>query len=316
MDNVSGGGYFLALIHHNGKMKRRTREGVKFKFECPTNVFITERTSFIDLQSNIIRKLGLDAKKRVRNIYYREPVAVVSSGVKYDSFSVNTDEDLQVLFHYRQRYPEVRTTKLYVEIDDVGASSGGSNPPPPPIHVRPTHAPIPMRVPETERIVSPSFDVNLPQDDEDACDLGDNRSFGELAVAMAGTPQPPFPQICHASPDPHVEEPLRCNDYDEEPALIEGDSNDDGRTIPVARGKEEVLLALKNYSIHRGVEYRVMESDHEKYHGKYKAFGDGCNWLIRVTNRRKKGHWEVRRHNGPHRQRFRFNQPKAAEPQL
>ncbi|MED6172614.1 hypothetical protein PIB30_051685 [Stylosanthes scabra] len=125
-------------------------ENVKFKSECQTNVFITGKTSFIDLQVNIIRKLGLDAKKRVKNIYYRVPIA---------------------------QYLEVRTTELYVEIDDVGVSSGGSIPPPPLAHVRPTHALGPVLVPETERVVSPSFDVNLPQDDEDACDLGDNRSL-------------------------------------------------------------------------------------------------------------------------------------------
>ncbi|MED6200764.1 hypothetical protein PIB30_088410 [Stylosanthes scabra] len=114
MDSVSRGGSFFALVHYNGKIKRRAREGVKFKSECPTNVFITERTSFVDLQANIIRKLGLDARKRVRNIFYRVPIAAV------------------------QAYPEVRTTELYVEKDDVGASSGGSNPPPPPVHVRTT----------------------------------------------------------------------------------------------------------------------------------------------------------------------------------
>ncbi|MED6214448.1 hypothetical protein PIB30_103238 [Stylosanthes scabra] len=148
MNSVSGGCSFLVLVYHNGKIKRRTTEGVKFKSECPTNVFITERTSFVDLQANIIQKLGLDARKRVRNIYYRVPVAVVSSSVKYDYFSVNTDEDLQLLFHCRQQYPEVRTTELYVDIDDVGASSGRSNPPPSPVYVRPTHAPVPVRVPE------------------------------------------------------------------------------------------------------------------------------------------------------------------------
>ncbi|MED6115228.1 hypothetical protein PIB30_088324 [Stylosanthes scabra] len=94
---------------------------------------------------------------------------------------------------------------------------------------------------------------------------------------MVGTPQPPSPQTCHASPDPHVEEALRCNDSDEEPALIEVD-DDSGRgshgsnmTVEFQIGnifhsKEEILLALKNYSILRGIEYMVMESDHEKYH--------------------------------------------------
>ncbi|MED6187520.1 hypothetical protein PIB30_077228 [Stylosanthes scabra] len=167
MDSVSGGGSFLVLFHHHGKIKRRTREGVKFKSECPSNVFIT----------------------------------VVSSGVKYDCFSVDTDEDLQ----------------------------------PPPVHVQPTYAPLPVRAPKTERVASSTFDVNLPQDDDDACDLGDNCSFGKLVVTMAGTPQSPSQQICHASPDLLVEEALRCNDSDEELALIEGDSNDEGGTIPVER---------------------------------------------------------------------------------
>ncbi|MED6199240.1 hypothetical protein PIB30_074054 [Stylosanthes scabra] len=162
MDNVSGGGSFLVLVHHNGKIKRRTREGVKFKSECPTNVFIMETTSFVDLQASIIRKL---------------------------------DEDLQVLLHCHQQYPEVRTIELYIEIEDVGASSGGSTPLPPPVHVRCTHAPLPVCVPKTERVASPSFDVSLPRDDYDTCDLGDNRSIGELAVAMARTPQSPSPHI-------------------------------------------------------------------------------------------------------------------------
>ncbi|MED6114924.1 hypothetical protein PIB30_085230 [Stylosanthes scabra] len=113
MDSVSGGGSFLVLVHDNGKIKRQTREGVEFKSECPTNMFIIERTSFVDLQANIICKLGLDGRKRIRNIYYRVSVAVVSSGVKYDCFSINPNEDLQVLFHCRQQYPEVRTTELY-----------------------------------------------------------------------------------------------------------------------------------------------------------------------------------------------------------
>ncbi|MED6164978.1 hypothetical protein PIB30_095342 [Stylosanthes scabra] len=185
--------------------------------------------------------------KRVRNIYYRVPVAVVSSCVKYDCFSINTDENLQVLFHCRQQYPEVRTTELYVEIDDVGASSGESNPLPPPAHVRPTHAPVLVRVPERERVASSSFDVNLPQDDEHACDLGDNRSFGELVVAMAWTPQPPSPQSCHASPNPHVEEALQCNDFDEEPALIEGDSDDDEGTIHTARGVNHNTICMQGF---------------------------------------------------------------------
>ncbi|MED6134838.1 hypothetical protein PIB30_040700 [Stylosanthes scabra] len=194
-------------------------------------------------------------------------------------------------------------------------------------------------------VASPSFDVNLPQDDDDRCDLGDNCSFGELAIAVAATTQPSSPPMGITEPNPLVEEALRCDDSDDEPAMIEGDSDEDVGTVPASRevpsssgtqqypphfsninledgsgvgpqdgvsgsyvygsigssvggefqigqifqSKEEALLALKNYSIRRGVEYKVFESDHKKYHGKCKEFGNGCNWLIRVTNRRRKG---------------------------
>ncbi|MED6152005.1 hypothetical protein PIB30_087733 [Stylosanthes scabra] len=193
---------------------------------------------------------------------------------------------------------------------------GGSNLHPKPVHVGPTHCPPDIGGLIIARVASPSFDANLPQDNDDRCDFDDNCSFGELAVAIVATPQPPSPRMGHADPEPLVEEALRCDDSDEEPVMIEGDSDDDEGTIPVSRevrvlehstdsgvgpadggsntyvhgsigssvgeefqigqtfqSKEDVLQALKIYSIRRGVDYKVFESDHDKYHGKCKEFG-------------------------------------------
>ncbi|XP_015969289.1 uncharacterized protein LOC107492745 [Arachis duranensis] len=66
------------------------------------------------------------------------------------------------------------------------------------------------------------------------------------------------------------------------------------------QNKDEAVLSVKDYSIQRGVEYRVIESDHLKYHGKCKQFGKGCTWLIRIALRARKGTWEIRRYSGPH----------------
>ncbi|MED6211698.1 hypothetical protein PIB30_076189 [Stylosanthes scabra] len=44
-----------------------------------------------------------------------------------------------------------------------------------------------------ERVVPSPFGVSLPRDNNDVCDLGNNHSFGELAVVMVGTSQPPPP---------------------------------------------------------------------------------------------------------------------------
>ncbi|XP_015963682.1 uncharacterized protein LOC107487540 [Arachis duranensis] len=64
--------------------------------------------------------------------------------------------------------------------------------------------------------------------------------------------------------------------------------------------KEEALLSVKTYSIRRGVQYKVVESDYRRYVGKCSKFGNGCTWLIRLSLRQRKGLWEVKRYNGPH----------------
>ncbi|XP_015953520.1 uncharacterized protein LOC107477938 [Arachis duranensis] len=64
--------------------------------------------------------------------------------------------------------------------------------------------------------------------------------------------------------------------------------------------KEDALLSVKTYSIRRGVQYKVVESDYCRYVGKCYEFGNGCTWLIRLSLRQRKGIWEVKRYNGPH----------------
>ncbi|MED6132502.1 hypothetical protein PIB30_019644 [Stylosanthes scabra] len=180
-EGMKGDESFLALVHHDGRIKHKIREGVKFTDKSPTNVFITMRTRLADLQHSIFGKLGLDGRKWVNMIYYRISISMVSQGVKYGCFAVERDGDLQVLFHCRRQFSEVRTTELFVEIVDPLASYGSSAPNPQSINVG-----------------------------------------GHLVLGF---------------------------------------------------NEKEAVLAVKNYNIHRGVEYMVMESDHAKYLGKCKEFG-------------------------------------------
>ncbi|MED6111789.1 hypothetical protein PIB30_055571 [Stylosanthes scabra] len=192
--------------------------------------------------------------------------------------------------------------------------------------------------PDVRQVASPSFDFNLHAK-AGGNELGNSRSFAELGIAMAATPQPLSPQTFQGvpDPDPHVIEALRLDDSDDERQFREGDNDDGGDPVPpqppqggtsssgtqkyplhlsnlnldalsglarrdggsssgahVSQGsnipaefqvgqsfhsKEKAVLAVKNYNICRGVEYRVMEFDHAKYLGKCKEFGKGCTWL-------------------------------------
>ncbi|MED6146209.1 hypothetical protein PIB30_032475 [Stylosanthes scabra] len=126
---MEGDESFVALVHHHGKIKHKSREGVKFTDKSPSNIFLTSRTTLSELQRIIIRKLGLDSRKCVR-IFYRILISVVAQGVKYGCLAIEGDDDLQIVFNCRRQFPEVRTTELFVEVADSLASSGGSAPHP------------------------------------------------------------------------------------------------------------------------------------------------------------------------------------------
>ncbi|RYR22636.1 hypothetical protein Ahy_B03g067945 [Arachis hypogaea] len=83
--------------------------------------------SLVDFHNTILQKLGLHGIKRIDKLYYRIPISVVRDGVKYDSFVIGSDENVQVLFYCHRQFSEVRIPELLAKLVDVVSSSGGSN---------------------------------------------------------------------------------------------------------------------------------------------------------------------------------------------
>ncbi|MED6115616.1 hypothetical protein PIB30_092396 [Stylosanthes scabra] len=306
-------------------------------------------TTLAELQHTILQKLGVAGSKRVSKLFYRTRVAVVYEHVKYGSFVVQTDTDLE----------EVRTTELFAKLEDIIASFGGSNPIPPFVHIGGSSSSAPIAVAPVAPVIppsvaSPSFAADLNREDVNRCDLEDNRTFGELMTAVANNPLTPLRGV-HISEPEGIEKALSEDGEEDEPELVPEDSDDNDQSIPVPRRKpassgsheypehfssldleaaaptheenyagagfvgggsvdvlmpnefeirqifqtkEDVVLSVKSYSIHRGVEYKMKKSNHTKYHARCKNFGSGCEWLIRIALRTRKGFWEIRRYNG------------------
>ncbi|RYQ81085.1 hypothetical protein Ahy_Scaffold1g107091 [Arachis hypogaea] len=83
--------------------------------------------SFVEFLNSIIQKLGLQGVKRVEKLFHCISISVLREDAKYDSFVIGNDEDLEVLFHYRRQFSDVRTPELLVKLVDVVSSSDGSN---------------------------------------------------------------------------------------------------------------------------------------------------------------------------------------------
>ncbi|MED6169612.1 hypothetical protein PIB30_022830 [Stylosanthes scabra] len=281
---------FLGLVHHDGEIKHRSREGVKFTDKNPTNVFITTRTRLADLQQ--------------------------------------ADEDLQVLFHCRRKLPKVRTTGLFVEMLAPLANSGGSAPNPHSANVAGPSRRVIQPKPEAQQVASPTFGIyNEAKTGDCVGELGDSVTAAPHALYIPYVQRDLDPLVEEAlqSDDSNDEPPFTHGDSDDDGGPVPNQQggasssgtqqypphlsnlNLDALTGPRrAQGepssgthgsqgsnnqaefevgqtfvdKKVSVLDVKNYRIRRGVEYRVMESNHAKYLGRCNQFGQGCNWLI------------------------------------
>ncbi|XP_057733781.1 uncharacterized protein LOC130948942 [Arachis stenosperma] len=341
---------FVVLVHHRGSIKRKTRSRVKFTDKDPLCIVVTPRTSYDDLVRSVLTKLDLEDAKRVKKFFYRISVTVLQDTVKYDCFTISSDEDLQVMFLCRRQFPEVRTPELLAKLVDVVSSSGGSNrntttlATPAGSSSRPAVASSSIAVyqPVVQAVASPSFAVdlngsigedvhsreNLPDDllgvaplgvgdgvlgdaDEDDIepdmiddDSGDDIGPSEPALAAGGsstgTQQYP-PHFSSLDLDAMRQEGVFGHSVGFGARDAEGTAGlTEFQVGQQFQDKDEALLSVKTYSIQRGVQYKVVESDHRRYVGKCSEFGNGCTWLIRLSLRKRKGIWEVKRYNGPH----------------
>ncbi|RYQ79662.1 hypothetical protein Ahy_Scaffold2g107617 isoform B [Arachis hypogaea] len=207
---------FVVLVHHRGSIKWKTRSGVKFTDKDPLYVIVRPTTRYEDLVSSVLLKLGLEGVKR--------------ETVKYDCFTIGSDDDLQVMFHCRRQFPEVRTPELLAKLVDAVSSSGGSNRNTTTLATvagsssRPAVASssVPAYEPPLQPVASPSFAVDLNGSVGDEVGEGEylRTSLQCLVSAEVG--------------DGFLDDP---EEDDVEPDMIANDSgNDVGASEPAGAG--------------------------------------------------------------------------------
>ncbi|XP_020978035.1 uncharacterized protein LOC110271452 [Arachis ipaensis] len=211
---------FSVLVHYRGSIKKKIHSAIKFTNKDPLSIFLKPTTSFAKFLNSIIQKLGLQGVKRIEKLFYHIPISVLRDDVKYDSFVIGSDEDLEVLFHCRRQLPEVRTLELLAKLVDVVSSSGGSNRNTQTSataacsSLRPVGASssIPVIAPQEMVVASPSFAVDLNH-------IGE----GEVGI-IDRTPV----SLQHGAPD-GIDDALPDDDDadDVESDIIADDSGDD-----------------------------------------------------------------------------------------
>ncbi|RYR10309.1 hypothetical protein Ahy_B05g078784 [Arachis hypogaea] len=126
--------------------------------------------------------------------------------------------------------------------------------------------------------------INEPDVEEVANVLASQHPFGESsfmrALDLAALNAPEFPEYVTVDP----------------PIVVDSEF-----VIGMEFSSREVVVAtIKDYTICRGVDYQVYESEPTIFYAKCVQYGNNCDWLIRVSLIRKKYCWEIRRYNGSH----------------
>ncbi|XP_016199634.1 uncharacterized protein LOC107640639 [Arachis ipaensis] len=313
---ASGEESFLVLVHCSEKIKRSKKYGVKFTDREPLSVFISSSSTLSDVKNSILQKFGAAdedirvlfhcvrsfPKVRIHELYAKLEVGVDSSEASALVHSSTAASGASSSMPAAgPSFPQVASPSFAADLDRTEAVGS-----------------VPL---ENSGVWQQAFEA-----DTGGGMIHDVQGFGEPdrvknAMRDDDSDQEPVDIIGDSDDDtcanPHTQHGPSSSGTQQYPPHFStlnlealGQQVDGGATIGGSstefqigqsfQNKDEAVLSVKDYSIRRCVEYRVLESDHLKYHGKCKEFGKGCSWLIRISLCARKGTWEVRRYNGPH----------------
>ncbi|XP_057720149.1 uncharacterized protein LOC130934609 [Arachis stenosperma] len=310
---------FLALVHYRGSIKKKTRSEIKFTDKDPLSIFLKPLTSFTEFKNAILHKLGVVpfrhqfSEVRTPELLAKLVDVVSSSGGSnrnpHSSGHPTYSSSMPVgsLLVVPVLAPEadlVTSPSFAFNLNHNGDTEVGEAGP---------LGEVAIAMPDYPMMVLVFREVGVPDGVDNALHDNDDGDDVELATIADDNDD----EIARTTPtvgggassSGTNQYPLHFSTLDLDAMAPQGDpsvpidfeARDTHNTGVVSefqtgqqfQDKEEVVLNVKTYSIHCGIEYKVLESDNRKYYSKCKEFGSGCAWLTQVSLRQCKGIWEV-----------------------
>ncbi|XP_015933132.1 uncharacterized protein LOC107459414 [Arachis duranensis] len=231
--------------------------------------------TLMELQNGLCKSMENSTLMRVSRILYRNPIVVFGGLIQFDAMPITDEASMQNMFQiHRQtqmRHPQI---EVYVEFETVEA-------------------------------VAVQNDTDI-HDDRGAVYEGMNSDSEEdfEATYEAGIYKH---SVVFTVPDrtgsnrigPDRTRPDRTGRFDRKTGVA--DAEDEEFWIGMEySSRKSVVASIRSFTIAKGVDYEVYESEPQTFYAKCKMYGRGCDWLIRASLIRKKGCWEIRRYNGRH----------------
>ncbi|RYR32735.1 hypothetical protein Ahy_A10g047264 [Arachis hypogaea] len=286
-------------VYFNCEIIPNTYEGVTFVCKCPFLFTIPCTMSFVELQNGFCENIQSHISKRVNNILYRNHVQVFGGMIQFQLMSITDDACMQRMFYiYQQIRFHVPMIELYVEFEQyTGMDVVGDD----------------VNVDELRDIdweedndSEEEFEANYEVDNEnDDGDLAGNPVVQNDADAIVSRHPFGVPSFMRTLDLEAMHAPEFSEYCEYRGSFVIGGGNvavKDGRfSVGMEFGStKSVISAIKSYTISRGIDYTMYESEPQTFYTKCKSYGARCDWLIRASLIRKKGCWEIRRYNDKH----------------
>ncbi|RYR33306.1 hypothetical protein Ahy_A10g047875 [Arachis hypogaea] len=273
------------VVYLNGEIIRNTHEGVRFVCQNPFSFVVPCTMTLMELQNGLCQSMENGMLMTVSRILYRNPVIVFGGLIQFDTMPITDEGSMQNMFQiYRQTQMRQSQIELYVEFESV-ETEGIQNV---------------LDIEDDRAAVYEGIDSDSEEDFEATYEAGDEDEDGDVEVETATenivSPMnvPPFMRELDLDAMHAPEFPKYAN-------IGVADPEDGKFRIGMEySSRKSVVAAIRRYTIVRGVDYDVYESEPQTFYAKCKMYGRGCDWLIRASLIRKKDCWEIRRYNGRH----------------
>ncbi|MED6180153.1 hypothetical protein PIB30_007664 [Stylosanthes scabra] len=252
---------FHFIVYVNGAIIQG-ENGASFQSDAPLMFRNTRVNTLYELKQVILSHLASDGPREIRRLAYRFQAVTPDDRHEYRPSWLSEDKHVWITFEVHRRIMQDRLMEFLAEVRHVGRSSG----------FRPYQLPA---VPAPINIVPPIYNSD---EDSDYDDESSGHSTDEDEM-VPNTPAAGGPRHVLPAPKPipaltNVPSFFQQLDIDvrhvEDPSIesVVVEYNTDGgveftvgHRIPNRKAVLTVLTTVKNYSIQRNAEYKVIESD-------------------------------------------------------
>ncbi|XP_016207315.1 uncharacterized protein LOC107647780 [Arachis ipaensis] len=256
------------IVYRNGEIIRNSHEGVKFVCENPFSFVVPCTMTFIELQNGLCQSMEKSILRRVSSILCRNPVIIFGGLIQFDIMPITDEESMQNMFQiHRQTQIRQPQIELYVEFEDVEADEIQND----------------LDIEDDRATVYEGMNSDSKEDFEATYETGDKDEDGDVGVEAEVENVVVLPAVSQPMNVPHFMRNLDLDamntpEFSEYANIGVADPEDGEFKIGMEySSRKSVVAAIKSYTISRGVDYNVYESESLTFYAKCKTYGRGCD---------------------------------------